>query len=201
MPLGTYRVEDGAGGAVGAEAFRCATTPAGWRYVSEIETAEPEPHRETVDLVVDRDSRPIRCRIDTGSHEILLAASDDTLAGTLDGEPLEIAWGPDAHLDYLSPAFNAATAQRLTETSEIEVVFLEPVTLVPRLERQRYELLGSDVVSTPVGRFEAAAWRYTALSSGWTRTLWVAPPVVVRYESLFELSAYEAGASGPAPLP
>ena len=70
----------------------------------------------------------------------------------------------------------------------------------PRMERQRYELLGEDEVATPVGRFAARRWRYTALSTGWTRDLWVARDVVVAYYGLYALEWYEAGASGPPVL-
>jgi hypothetical protein len=70
----------------------------------------------------------------------------------------------------------------------------------PTEERQRYELLGHEEVTTPVGRFAARRWRSTALYTGWSRELWVAGDVVVRYEGLFELEEYEAGASGPRPM-
>jgi len=43
-------------------------------------------------------------------------------------------------------------------------------------------------------------WRYTALSSGWSRDLWIAGDVVVRHDGLYELESYEPGASGPLPL-
>jgi hypothetical protein len=189
---------DGAGAVVGTEEFRAARAPAGWRYVSEIRTSDPEPHRETVDLVVDDAWRPRRLRIDTGTHELLVSAADGTLAGTRDGAPVEIPWdGED--VDYLSPCFNGVTAERLASTAEIEVLYLEPFTLETRVERQRYELLGDEQVTTPVGRFTARAWRYTALPSGWSRLLWVADGIVVAYEDLFELVAYEPGASGPFP--
>jgi len=200
MPIGTYRVEDGAGTAIGTERFRCATTPAGWRYVAEIEASEPSPHREVVDLVVDADARPVRCRIDTGEHELVVAAAGETLEGVRDGEPVSLPWGPEVHLDYLSPCFNAATAARLGATAEIEVVYLDPVTIADRIVRQRYELLGPERVETPVGAFTATAWRYTSLPSGWSRRVWVAGPIVVRYESVFELVEYEPGASGPVPM-
>ena len=105
------------------------------------------------------------------------------------------------HLDYLTPAMNAITAQRLEGTTEIDVVYLEPVTVEPTLVRQRYELLGPEEVETPVGRFRSDRWRYTALESGWTSDLWVAGDVVVRYDRAFELISYEPGASGPVPTP
>ena len=200
MPAGRYTVMDGEGNPVGTEDFRCAPGPMGWRYFSEIQTRDPEPHREVVDLAVDAAWRPARTRITTGSHDLLLEAQGDRLRGFRDREELELPWGPDVHLDYLSPAYNAATARRLTETSEIDVVVLDPVTLVPHRVRQLYELLGDEDAATPVGRFASRRWRYTSLGSGWTADLWVAGDVVVRYEGLFELEWYEPGANGPVPL-
>jgi hypothetical protein len=190
---------DGAGNAVGTEEFRAAAGLAGRRYFSTVDTRQPEPHREAIDLVVDDASRPVRVRIDTGSHAILLTARGESLSGTLDGDPAQIEWGPDLYLDYLSPAFSAATASRLGGTADIEVVHLEPVTCRPTRERQRYELVGEEEVATPVGRFSARRWRYTSLRTGWTRSLWVAGDLVVSYEGLFELASYEPGQSGPFP--
>ena len=158
-------------------------------------------HRETVDLVVDASWRIVRARIETGSHAILLEPNDGVLAGLLDGQRVDVPWRDDTHLDYLSPAFNAVTAQRLDGTAEIDVVYLEPVTLEPTSMRQRYEFLTREDVETPAGRFLANRWRYTALASGWTSELWVADDVVVRYDRAFELISYAAGASGPVPTP
>lgn len=201
MPSGRYSVRGRSGDVVGTEDFRFAPGPMGWRYVSEIERDEPTPHREAVDIVVDASWRIVRTRIETGSHATLLEAHGDALEGIRDGHKVEMAWGPEMHLDYLSPAFNAITAQRLEGTSEIDVLFLEPVTLEPVPMRQRYELIGRESVETPSGTFLAARWRYTALATGWTSDLWVADEVVVRYDRAFELISYEAGASGPFPTP
>ena len=201
MPSGRYAVRGRSGDVVGTEDFRCAPGPMGWRYVSEIERDEPTPHRETVDVVVDASWRIVRTRIETGSHSLLREADADALAGVQDGQKIELPWGPEMHLDYLSPAFNAVTAQRLHGTSEIDVVYLEPVTLEPTSTRQRYELLRRELVETPSGSFLAVRWRYTALATGWTSDLWVADDVVVRYDRAFELISYEAGASGPVPTP
>ena len=198
MAAGRYTVMDGEGRAVGTEEFRCAPGPAGWRYFSEVQTADPHQHREVVDLAVDAAWRPVRTRIDTGAHAILLQAEGaERLAGYRDGSPIETPWGPDLHLDYLSPAFNAVTAQRLKGDAEIEVVYLEAFTCEPRIERQRYELIGDGDVETPVGRFAARRWRYTALATGWTRDLCVSGDVVVAYDGLFELAWYDPGATGP----
>ena len=201
MPAGRYSLWDlDGGGVVGTEDFRCAPGPMGWRYASEIERDAPTTHRETVDVVVDRSWNLVRARIETGSHAILLEPRDGVLAGLRDGKEVGVPWGPETHLDYLSPAFNAITAQRLDDSDEIDVVFLEPVTLVPIRMRQRYELLRREQVDTPAGRFLAVRWRFTALDTGWTSELWVADDVVVRYDRAFELISYGSGASGPIPI-
>jgi hypothetical protein len=199
MPVGRYTVMDGAGHPVGSEEFRCAPGPAGWRYFSTIETVLPEPHREVIDLVVDGDWRPVRLRIDTGSHQLHLLVQEDRLVGRRDGEAIDLPFDARTELDYLSPAFNAVTANRLGGGGEFAVVYLEPFTCDPVLERQRYDLLDEVEVETPVGRFAARGWRYTSLRTGWTATFSVAGDVVVAYEGLFELSEYEAGPRGPFP--
>jgi hypothetical protein len=200
MPVGRYTVQNGSGRAVGTESFRCAPGPAGWRYAAEIETSVPDPHREVVDLVVDDVWRPIRLRVDTGSHDLAIVVEGDRATAVRDGEPVDVSYGPEVELDYLSPCFNAVTANRLGRTADIDVLFLRPVTCEPLLVRQRYELEGEEEVATPVGRFRADRWRYTALGSGFTRPLWVAGDIVVAYEGVFELAEYDAGRSGPVPL-
>jgi hypothetical protein len=195
MPTGRYTVL-GDDGAVGTEDFRCAPGPMGWRYFSDIRT----DHHEIVDIAVDRDWRIARLRIDTGEHDILLEPHGDILAGYRDRRAIEIPYGPDLHLDYFTPATNAITCRRLTETTEIDVVYLEPVTLEPTVVRQRYELHGPERVTTPVGTFESTRWTYTSLDSGWTSDLWTAGDTVVRYHKLFTLEEYEPGASGVGPI-
>ena len=195
MPTGRYAVLGDDGSPEGTEAFRCAPGPMGWRYFSEIVT----DHTEVVDVAVDADWRIARVRIDTGSHDLLVEARDDALVGYRDRQPIEIPYGPAWHLDYFTPATNAITVRRLERTTEIGVVYLEPVTLAPITVRQRYELVGPESVRTPVGTFDADRWVFTALDDGWSADLWVAGDVVVRYDRLFDLVAYEAGASGPHP--
>jgi hypothetical protein len=200
VPAGAYSVLRPDGSAEATEEFRCAPGPVGWRYFSEVDTAEPVPHHETIDVAVDADWRPVRLRVDSDAHQLLLEAGGDRLAGWRDGEPIETPWHPEMHLDYLSPAFNAITCRRLTASAEIEVVFVDPYTLEPHAVHQRYELHGDEQVETPVGVFAATKWMYTALDSGWTSDLWCAQDVVVRYDRLFRLERYEAGASGPRPV-
>jgi len=199
MPAGTYAIVDEQGGRIGTEAFRSAPGPMGWRYVSEIETSDPAPHRETVDLVADAAWRPVRMRVATGEHELLLQRAAGRLVGHRDGEPIEIAFADGVELDYLSPAFNAVTATRLGATAEFDVWYFEPVTLEPVAMRQRYEHRGPEDVTTPAGRFRATRWGFASLGTGYESEFWLAGDVVVRYAGLFELETYEAGASGVRP--
>lgn len=200
MPAGTYRIIGDHDEPVGTETFRCAPGPAGWRYFAEIDTTEHGRHHEVVDIVVDADWRIVRARIDTGEHQLLLEPSHGAFTGSRDGEPLDLPWAVDDHLDYLTPATNLITSHRLEGTAEIDVVFIEPFTLEPVRERQRYELQSEDEVQTPVGRFAATRWTYTSLASGWTSDLWVAGDMVVRYDRLFTLERYDPGANGPRVL-
>jgi hypothetical protein len=179
MPSGTYAIIGDAGEPVGTEVFRCAPGPMGWRYFSEIDTAEHGQHHEMVDVVVDADWRIVRMRIDSGANDVLLEPSGDD------------------HIDYLTPATNLITTKRLTGTTDLDVIFIEPFTLEETRNRQRYEPQGPEIVDTPVGRFDAVRWTYTSLDSGWTSDLWVAGDTVVRYDRIFELMAYDPGASGP----
>jgi hypothetical protein len=195
MPTGRYTVLGDDGAPSGTEDFRCAPGPMGWRYFSDIRT----DHHEIVDIAVDRDWRIARLRIDTGDHDILLEPRGDTLTGYRDHREIEIPYGPDLHLDYFTPATNAVTCRRLSETTEIEVVYLEPVTLEPTVVRQRYEHHGQESATTPVGVFNATRWTFTSLDSGWTADLWIAGDAVVRYDRLFTLEEYEPGASGVTP--
>ena len=199
MPAGRYVILGDDGEPVGSEEFRCAPGPAGWRYFSDVKTVDPAPHDEVVDIAVDAGWRPVRFRVETGAHRLLLEPQGTHLSGVRDERPIEIPWGPQIHLDYFTPATNLVTTKRLAGTTEIEVVFVSPFTLEPVVQRQRYELLGDEPVDTSVGRFAAARWRFTSIPDDWTSDLWVAGDIVVRYDHLFELERYEPGATGPVP--
>ncbi len=200
MPQGRYTVLGNHGTPLGTEQFRCAPGPMGWRYFSDVDTADPSPHHEIVDVAVDADWRVARVRIDTGEHDLLLEPRVGALVGFRDRAEIEIPYGPEMHLDYFTPATNLITTKRLAATSEIDVVYLDPFTLEPSRVPQHYELRGPEEVVTPAGRFAATRWTFTSLDSGFTADLWVAGDTVVAYERLFELTEYEAGASGAHPL-
>jgi hypothetical protein len=200
VPTGTYTLIDAEGRRFGTEGFRCAPGPMGWRYVSEIETLDPRPHHESVDLVADAVWRPLRMRVDTGEHALLLQREGERLVGHRDGEPLELPFEDDRELDYLSPAFNAVTASRYGRTVEFDVWFFDPVTIAPRPMRQRYEHRGEEEIETAAGRFRAIRWGYEAIDTGYASEFWTAGDVVVRYTGYLELQRFEAGATGAIPL-
>ena len=79
---------------------------------------DPSPHGETLDFAVHTDRRIARVRIDTGEHDLLLEpnAGGDALVGYRDRRPIEIAYGPEVHLDYFTPTTNAITTHRLGPT-------------------------------------------------------------------------------------
>ena len=198
MPAGRYAVLGDDGVRVGTEEFRCAPGPMGWRYFSDIQTTDPTPHVETFDVVVDADWRPVRIRVDSGEHQILLEPHGGALTGVRDGASIELPWEPDRHLDYFTPATNLITTRRLTDTTEIDVVY------------PGAGLAGADARAAAVRADRATKrWRPPWGGSprlgggsrrspdGWTSDLWVAGDVVVRYDRLFELEWYDPGASGP----
>jgi hypothetical protein len=195
MPNGTYAIVDEQGAHIGTEEFRCAPGLMGWRYVSTIRTSEPSPHTESIDLVVDAGWRPVRLRVETGEHALTLVAEGGRLIGHHDGEDLDLELG-DRELDYLSPAFNAVTANRIGETATFDVWYFEPFTLEPVAMRQRYEHRGAERIETEAGAFDATRWGFEALDTRYVSEFWTAGDVVLRYGGLYELEAYEAGASG-----
>lgn len=173
----------------------------GWRYFSQVTTDDPGHPDATVDIVVDAAWRPVRARIETRAHSILVTAEPDRLVGFRDREPIEIPWRPAMELGYASPGFDAVTLRHREEAAEFDVVVLDTITLEPRVERRRCEPAGEGPIDTAVGRFTARRWRYAGLPSGTPRDLWCAGDVVVHEEGRYVLESYDPGVSGPAPQP
>lgn len=202
MPAGTYRILDDARRTLGTEEFRTAPGIAGSRWFSTLRISEPSPHEEVVDLSVDADWRPVRLRIGTGEHHLVLERAGTGFSGARDEAELEM--GSVTDFAYRSPAFNAATANRLMaegrSRADLEVTRVEPFTLELGTSNQRYERLGDGEVGTRVGRFSGSRWRYTILDSGRTGDVWLAGAVVVSYPGVFELTHYDPIGVGPFPL-
>ena len=191
MPLGRYTVLGDDGAPVGTEEFRCAPGPMGWRYFSEVQT----DHHEIVDVAVDRDWRIARVRIDTGEHDILLEPRGDALAGYRDRREIEIAYGPEMHLDYFTPATNAITVAASTGTAEIDVVYLEPVTLEPTRSASATSLHGPRTSRPRLGRSPATRWTFTDAGLGLDSRPVGRGRHRRRLRALFTLEEYEPGGS------
>jgi hypothetical protein len=200
MPSGRYVVLGHDGETVGSEDFRCAPGPAGWRYFSDVKTVEPSPHDAVVDIAVDSSWRPVRLRIETGAHTLLLQMEGDLLTGYRDGAQFERPWDSDMYLSYGSPAFDAIACRRHDASAEIETMTIAPLTLEIGRTTERYELVGVEQVETKAGVFDAMRWRVASEDLA-PADLWCAEDVVVRFAGRYELTAYEAGASGVRPRP
>lgn len=188
MPSGLYRLAGG----TGTEQFRCAPGPMGWRYFSTVQDGRGTTN---VDLSVDAGWRPVRVRIQTPEHHLILTAR----GSILDDEQLDAAFDPETQtVDFPSPCFPLATARRLGASGEIEAISLDPETLLTSTEVHRYEAGDEEVISTPVGRFGARAWRHVAPRPRFSRALWIAGDVIIAGDNL-ELTAYDPGGQGPQP--
>ncbi len=186
MPSGLYRLAGG-----GTEQFRCAPGPMGWRYFSTVQDARGATN---VDLSVDSSWRPVRVRIQTPEHHLLLSAR----GSILDDEQLDVTLESDA-ADFGSPCFPLAAARRLGGPGEIDVLVIDGSTLRVSAERQRFEAGEDEEITTPVGRFVARAYRHIAPRPHLPRALWIAGDVVVAGDGL-ELTAYDPGGHGPRSL-
>ena len=194
MPSGLYRLFDESGAPVSTEQFRCAPGPMGWRYFS---TVQDDRGVTNVDLSVDASWRPVRVRIQSPDHHLLVSVRAGQFAGILDDAHLDIPFDQATMtVDYPSPCFPLATIRRLGETAEIDVLRFDPETLLAHPEHHRYEAGDTREVATPVGRFAARAWRHAAPRRRFSRELWIAGDVVISGEGL-ELAAYDAGGQGP----
>jgi len=112
-----------------------ARPPMGWRYFSDVQTSEPLLHHETIDVIVDGDWRPSvsgrHHRRTTSSWWPRTRAWRVTAHGVRIETPVapEITWttSPPLQRDHVPPA---------RRHDRDRVVFLEPYTLEPRIERQ-----------------------------------------------------------------
>jgi hypothetical protein len=187
LPSGFYRLLDGDGNDAGSEQFRCAPGPMGWRYFATVQDARGSTN---VDLSVDASWQPVRVRIQSPEHHLLVTRQ----GAMLDEQPSDIILTTATY--YPSPGFVVAAARALGETSEVDVTAFD-AELRAHDEHHRYELLGDEDVTTAVGTFSARKWRFVAPQPRFARDVWIAGDVAVAADGWFELLAYEAGGKGP----
>lgn len=202
MPAGVYTIFDDDGRPFATEEFHTAPGIAGSRWFSTIRFSDPEAGEEIVDLSVDDDWQPVRLRIGTGKHHLILVRNDSGFGGARDASKIQTGGVTD--FDYRSAGFNAVTGNRLIgkglTSADLEVTSVEASTLELSVSNQRYEFLGEEEITTNVGRFAAIHWRYTELNSGWTGDIWTGGAIVLSYPRFAELAEYDPAGAGPFPL-
>ncbi|MEX2421192.1 MAG: hypothetical protein WD670_05175, partial [Actinomycetota bacterium] len=156
---------------------------------------------EIVDLSVDADWRPRRLRIGSGEHHLILQFAGGSFVGARDDEQLQLAQLVD--VGYRSPGFAATTANRLLHegivSADLEITQVAASTLELGTSRQRFERLGDEVVTTPVGRFDATRWRHTDLDSEVAGEFWTGGAIILAYPGVLELREYDPVGAGPFP--
>lgn len=181
------------GASLGHERFRSAPGPAGWRSFSTLETMTGTIR---VDLAVDARWRPVRARLESDEHHLILVRRDDAFIALHD-DTEELRFPRDDRTVVWFPSSSSFVAlARGAEPGNVPLLRIDPATLEPALGTGDVERLGDDVVETAAGRFAAEGWRDPD-----GRRFWVAGDVLVRAEGTHELTMYEALSSGPAPLP
>jgi hypothetical protein len=192
MPRGEYAILDDAGARAAIETFTSAPGPMGWRYYATVQRFDGGG-TVRLDVSVDAGGRPVRVRLENDRHELLIAIRDGELRALRDGEALAFDADALTGVSYPSPGFEAVAVHALDGSAEPEVLRIEPGTLEVGRMRRRITIAGEGSIATHAGAFDARHFMVDGQS------LWVAGTVAVAGEGWFELTAYEAGASGPAP--
>lgn len=192
MPRGEYAIVDDTGRMVGTEAFTSAPGPMGWRYFATVTRLDGTPGGR-VDVSVNAEGRVVRARVERGDTDVMVVARGGIYQAVRDGATLEVDGSTATGIAYASPGFLAAELHHLAGTETVEVLAIDPLTLDVMRVPRTYELLTETTVGTQVGGFDARWWRVES------REVAIAGNVVLSVEGAFELRAYEAGATGPAP--
>jgi hypothetical protein len=137
----------------------------GWRIHSRIETAWPEDIVATLEWDLDRDLVTRLLRIEsrerfTGESELELTITGNGLLAHRRAEDgptqVELGWGPNAELDYVSAAFPtvllARSALQPGQTREVDAVQIGTADLLPGIVSRRLRAVapGEDDTAAPV---------------------------------------------------
>ena len=187
---------------MGTEEFHTAPGVAGTRWFSTIRFDDVSVGEEIVDISVDSKWQPVRIRIQTPDHHLILQRSGANLVGARDEEMLDL--GPGADYCYRSPAFRAAIINRLAvgspDIADIAVTSIGPGSLELSTSDQRYERVGTGEITTPGGRFDATRWHVSDRDTGREGDLWISGAVVLTFPGVAELLHFDPARSGPFPL-
>jgi hypothetical protein len=148
-----YEILSPGGRAAGEEELVVTRTGSGWRIQSGVRTSWPEEVVASLDWELDTSMVTRRLEIWSrerfgGDHRLELTISGNGLLAhreAPDGPTqVELGWGPQAELDYISAAFPAVMLARsglaTGQVRQVEVVQIGTLDLVPVIVPQR--LLG-----------------------------------------------------------
>jgi hypothetical protein len=152
-----YQVLGRGGDVAGTEELEVAEDGAGWRIRSRVETTWPEDIVASIDWELDASMLTRLLRIFSrerfsGDYELELSVGGNGLLAHRDAPDgptqVELGWGPNAELDYLSAAFPAVMVARSDlapgASRDVDAVQLGTADLVPTIIGQRLVRIGPD---------------------------------------------------------
>jgi hypothetical protein len=197
------------GSEAGTEVVEVTAGADGWRIQTRIQTAWPENIVATVDWDLDRDLVTRLLHIVsrerfTGESELELTVTGNGLLAhrtAPDGPTqVELGWGPNAELDYISAAFPTVMLARSGlepgATRHVDAVQIGTVDLVPIIVAQLLRAVASDDPDAAVpaaGAETAQRVECLIIETGHLATATAtATGVLVGYAGLLRLTSLEA---------
>ncbi|WP_055590206.1 hypothetical protein [Peterkaempfera griseoplana] len=188
MPSGRYSLHDPHDDTpLGEEHFSCAPGPAGWRYTSQVFTADGSPSG-SVDLTLDSLGRPLRLQLRSGEWQVRGGMLDGlTWVRTDAGDP-DSAHATEGHdrahaFTGRSPAFLVATARLLRlqpgDRTRLRLVALTDPVLAPRTLDQGWSLDGIETHATDSGPLRVERYTVADLQTGEQHQVHLAGDVVL----------------------
>jgi hypothetical protein len=204
-----YQVLGRHGEAAGTEELEVAQGEAGWRIRSRIETRWPEDVVASLDwelneLMQTRLLHVFSRERFSGEYELELTVSGNGLLAHRDAPngptQVELGWGPNAELDYISAAFPAVMLARsnlaIGASRVIDAVQLGTADLVPTVLAQHLRRVGPEAVTGVVPNDpDAVAIAYvecTSVDTGHVAIISTAASgALVAYSGLLRLTSLE----------
>jgi hypothetical protein len=202
-----YDITTPNGGSAGAEELEVARAGSGWRIQSHIQARWPEEVVATVDWELDQAMATRVLRVHSrerfsGDHELELTVTGNGLLAhrnAPDGPTqVELGWGPNAELDYISAAFPAVMLARAGpapgEVRRVDAVQIGTIDLVPTIIplRLRGLPLESERVPRRLDHAAAALVECAVIDTGQLAQISTATSgALLRYSGLLRLTWLE----------
>ncbi len=165
-------LNDGKG--IGRENWQIAQLGHGGILITSLaEFTSPEEYSWNVVYEVDRSWSPVTLsiRLEEHGHAVTSTqrAEGERWTARVDNAgqatDYQLPFSPQHEVDFRSPLFNTITLLRarlpVGSSRDLEVVFVEPESLIPVYDKQRYECLAEDKVEVPAGNFPSVKYRMT----------------------------------------